>query len=291
MDPRDPERGYDWYVQTLTIAHEADPQTRLILLDFNNEILCPKSDTMFALAKTLLAKKLPLHGIGFQMHINTDCKRTMWKKQTLEPGGHSLSDDAYFDSLRKNIRRFTDLGLEVWITEMSVDVNPDKPLEAELKRQAEVYGRVFEVCLENRGMKGIKLWGVMDDTDWSTKKNIIRICSTRRAEPNRRSSRSEKRWPTPGMRTEDEPRERPVKTNIPIPVLSVRSKARRLMKHLLAFLAICLSAPASIAALRPSKRADPRESTNLADKPKHAATLVKMKKLAAAHGETFWRAP
>lgn len=169
MDPRDPERGYDWYVRTLTIAHDADPHARLILLDFNNEIICPKSDTMLALAKTLLAKKLPLHGIGFQMHINTDCKRTMWKKQTLEPGGHSLADDAYFDSLRKNIRRFTDLGLEVWITEMSVDVNPAKPLAAELKRQAEVYGRVFEVCLENRGMKGIKLWGVVDDTDWRTK--------------------------------------------------------------------------------------------------------------------------
>ena len=129
MDPRDPVRGYDWYVQTLTIAHEADPQRKLILLDFNNEILCPKSDTMLALAKTLLAKKLPLHGIGFQMHINTECKRVMWKKQTLEPGGHDLSDDAYFDSMRKNIRRFTDLGLEVWITEMSVDVDPDKPLE------------------------------------------------------------------------------------------------------------------------------------------------------------------
>jgi endo-1,4-beta-xylanase len=93
----------------------------------------------------------------------------MWKKQILEPGGHSLSDDAYFDSLRKNIRRFTDLGLEVWITEMSVDVNPAKPLEAELKWQAEVYGRAFEVCLENRGMKGIKLWGVVDDVDWTTK--------------------------------------------------------------------------------------------------------------------------
>ncbi len=170
MNPRDPERGYDWYVKTLAIAHEADPQARLVLLDFNNEIICPKSDTMLALAKTLLAKKLPLHGVGFQMHINTECKRVMWKKDTLEPGGHDLSDDAYFDSLRKNIKRFTDLGLEVWITEMSVDVDPTKPLEAQLKRQAEIYRRVFEVCLENPGMKGIKLWGVVDDTDWKAKK-------------------------------------------------------------------------------------------------------------------------
>jgi hypothetical protein len=29
---------------------------------------------------------------------------------------------------------------------------------------------VFEVCLENPGMEGIKLWGVMHDTDWKEKK-------------------------------------------------------------------------------------------------------------------------
>ena len=93
MDPRDTEHGYDWYVTTLTIAHAADPAAKLVLLDFNNEIICPKSDTMLALVKTLLAKKLPLHGVGFQMHINTECKRIQWKKQTLEPGGHKLSND------------------------------------------------------------------------------------------------------------------------------------------------------------------------------------------------------
>jgi endo-1,4-beta-xylanase len=120
---------------------------------------------MYELAKTLLAKQVPLHGVGFQMHINTQCKRVMWKKQTREPGGHDLSDDQYFASMRENIRRFTDLGLEVWITEMSVDVDPTKPLDEQLERQAEIYGRVFDVCLENPEMKGIKLWGILDNVD------------------------------------------------------------------------------------------------------------------------------
>ncbi len=170
MDPRDEENGYDWYAKTFTIAHEADPKARLVLLDFNNEILCPKSDTMYALAKTLLGKGLPLHGVGFQMHINTEYKRRMWKKDILGPGEHDLADGAYLDSMRGNIRRFTDLGLEVWITEMSVDVDPSKELGEQLRRQAEVYRRVFEVCLENPGMKGIKLWGIMDEVDRKTKK-------------------------------------------------------------------------------------------------------------------------
>ncbi len=99
------------------------------------------------------------------MHINTECKRVMWKKRTREPGGHDPPDDRYFASIRDNIRRFTDLGLEVWITEMSVDVDPAKPLEQQLDRQAEIYRRLFEVCLDNPGMKGIKLWGIMDDVD------------------------------------------------------------------------------------------------------------------------------
>jgi GH35 family endo-1,4-beta-xylanase len=48
----------------------------------------------------------------------------MWKKRTREPGGHDLPDKEYYDSMRDNIRRFTELGLEVLITEMSVDVEP-----------------------------------------------------------------------------------------------------------------------------------------------------------------------
>lgn len=170
MNPRDRVNGYDFYVKSFQIAHKADPQAKLILLDFNNEIVCPKSDNMLELVQTLKALKLPIHGVGFQLHINTQCKRVQYKKQTLEPGGHDLADDAYFDSMRKNIQRFTDLGMEVWITEMSVDVDPAKDLQEELKRQAEIYRWVFEVCLENPGMKGIKLWGVCDDKDWKAGK-------------------------------------------------------------------------------------------------------------------------
>ena len=170
MDPRDAAGGYDWYAKTLTIAHEVDPDAKLVLLDFNNEIVCPKSDTMYALAKTLLAKGLPLHGIGFQMHINTQCNREKWKNGPERRKQHDLSDDEYFDSMRKNIKRFTDLGLDVWITELSVDLDPDKPHDEELKRQAEVYRRVLEVGLENPGFKGIKLWGVVDDMDWQADK-------------------------------------------------------------------------------------------------------------------------
>ena len=36
-------------------------------------------------------------------------------------------------------------------------------------------------------------------------------------------------------------------------------------------------------------QADPREWTNLAAKPEHAETLVKMKKLAEAHRQKFWK--
>jgi hypothetical protein len=85
------------------------------------------------------------------MQINTECKRVMWKKQTREPGGHDLPDATYFASMRDNIRRFTDLGLEVWITEMSVDVDPTKPLEEQFDRQAEIYGRVFQSAWRTPG--------------------------------------------------------------------------------------------------------------------------------------------
>jgi GH35 family endo-1,4-beta-xylanase len=48
---------------------------------------------------------------------------------------------------------------------MSVDVDPTKSLDQRFQRQAEIDGCVFEICLENPGMKGTKLWGIMDNLD------------------------------------------------------------------------------------------------------------------------------
>jgi endo-1,4-beta-xylanase len=157
-DASDPKSGVEWYRRSFRLAHEADPQARLILLEFNNEIVCPKSDFLYELAKALQAEGVPIHGVGFQMHLDTELRRGK--------GTGMATDEEYFDSMADNFRRFSQLGLELWITEMDVAIDPQKDIDAELERQAMIFGRVAEIALGTANFRGLKYWGIMDKNTW-----------------------------------------------------------------------------------------------------------------------------
>jgi endo-1,4-beta-xylanase len=155
---QDWESGIEWYRRTFHLAHAADPDARLVLLDFNNEIVCPKSDRMFKLVTQLRQEAVPVHGVGFQMHLGTDLNRSK---------NHGLkTDEDYYRSLATNLRRFGELGLDLWITEFDVRIAKEKPLAEELARQAEIYGRVLEMALKEPRFRGIKYWGILDRDTW-----------------------------------------------------------------------------------------------------------------------------
>ncbi|MCC2313655.1 endo-1,4-beta-xylanase [Cellulomonas xiejunii] len=130
-------------------AHEADPDAVLYLNDFNVESVGPKSDAYLALATELLAAGAPLHGFGVQGHLST---------QYPFPG-----------DLETNLRRFTDLGLEVAITELDVRVPVDGAGRAEpddVEKQVEYYGRAVDACVAVERCTSLTLWGVTDRYSW-----------------------------------------------------------------------------------------------------------------------------
>lgn len=157
-DPADPKSGAAWYRRSFQLAHEVDPKAKLILLDFNNEIVCPKSDFMLAFVKQLQAEGVPIHGVGFQMHLDTDLRRGN--------GSPLRTDEEYFQSVAENFRRFGQLGLELWITEMDVKIDPKKQRKAELERQAMIFGRVTAIALSTPNFRGLKYWGILDRKAW-----------------------------------------------------------------------------------------------------------------------------
>lgn len=157
-DPADPATETAYFIESFKIVHAADPDAKLILLDFNNEIVCPKSDFMAQVVKDMLAAEAPIDGVGFQMHLSTDLRRTK--------GQPIADDDEYFESISRNFARFAELGMDLWITELEVQIDPEKDREAELLRQAEVYRRVCATALACPRMRGIKMWGVLDRRVW-----------------------------------------------------------------------------------------------------------------------------
>ncbi|MEV2276946.1 endo-1,4-beta-xylanase [Nocardiopsis sp. NPDC049922] len=136
--------GPDYVAEALWAAHEADPGARLYVNEFGIEGGGPKADALYALAEDLVERGVPLHGIGFQ--------------------GHFVHGQVP-ENLAETMRRFTDLGLEVAVTELDVRV-PEPATDAQLADQAAEYRRVVEACLDVAGCVGVTVWGVTDAHSW-----------------------------------------------------------------------------------------------------------------------------
>ncbi|BAC69807.1 1,4-beta-xylanase [Streptomyces avermitilis] len=136
--------GTGYIANALRWAHAADPAAKLYINDYNIEADNAKSDALYALAKQLLADGVPLHGIGFQSHFVV---------------GQVPS------TMKANLKRFSDLGLEVSVTELDIRI----PLPAssdELAQQSADYKTASENCLGVARCAGITVWGVSDKYSW-----------------------------------------------------------------------------------------------------------------------------
>jgi endo-1,4-beta-xylanase len=138
--------GPDYIEQVYRMAHEADPDAKLFYNDYNMDGMCEKSDRCYQLIKELLAREVPLHGIGLQYHVNT----------RLHPTPAQAT---------QNIRRFNDLGLCVHITELDVWV-PKDHTEEDFQRQADIYRGVIETARAAPNCPAIVLWGFTDRYSW-----------------------------------------------------------------------------------------------------------------------------
>jgi endo-1,4-beta-xylanase len=136
-------------------AHEADPNAKLFINDFNVEAAGAKQDGYYKLIQDLLAEGVPIHGVGLQCHISVS-----WP---------TVAD------LRNAIRRFAALGLEVQITELDMSIYANSG-EAKKRADREVllaqafkYRALFDMFREEAragNLAMVVLWGIADDDTW-----------------------------------------------------------------------------------------------------------------------------
>ncbi|MFV2197985.1 endo-1,4-beta-xylanase [Nocardiopsis sp. LOL_012] len=136
--------GEDYIAEAFRMADRADPDARLFINDYNIDGINAKSDAYYALVQDLLARGVPIDGIGFQ--------------------GHLISGQVPSD-IQQNIQRFVDLGLEVMITELDIRVQLPAT-QQKLEQQADDYTRVAEACYAVEGCSGVTVWGVTDAHSW-----------------------------------------------------------------------------------------------------------------------------
>jgi len=131
------EKAFRW-------AHAADPKALLFYNDYSAETINKKSDAIYAMVKDFKARGVPIDGVGLQMHIGL---------KHPEMAG-----------MQANLKRLTDLGLQVQITELDVKL-ADNSAES-LAAQAKVYGDIVGMCLANARCTAIQIWGFTDRYSW-----------------------------------------------------------------------------------------------------------------------------
>lgn len=137
--------GEDYIAFALREAHRADPAARLYINEFACEERNAKSDGLYRLARRLLERGVPLHGIGFQMHEDMT--------EEYQP----VNAEAF----RDNVQRFIDLGLEVRISEMDVNLHEEDSPERQVA-QAEYYRSLLELAVDQPAFSAFSTWGFTD---------------------------------------------------------------------------------------------------------------------------------
>lgn len=147
--------GEQYVADVFRWAHEADPNALLFYNDYNLEFTGPKSNAAYAFVQELLADGVPIHGVGFQGHLDTQYG---------------------YPDLRNNLQRFADLGLEVALTEVDIRTyvaqksngtytnTPVDPAEAD--QQVDWWAQTLEDCLAVEACNSYTVWGVSDANSW-----------------------------------------------------------------------------------------------------------------------------
>ena len=143
------EQGTAYIEQAFHWAHKADPEALLFYNEAEGEGMNQKSDVIYAMVKDFKHRKVPIDGVGLQMHVP------------------ALDVDIL--AVAANIARLTALGVQVHITELDVSVPLNSNGQADdkdLTGQSDVYRGVLRACLNSTGCTAIQTWGFTDKYSW-----------------------------------------------------------------------------------------------------------------------------
>jgi endo-1,4-beta-xylanase len=127
-------------------AHEADPAAKLYYNDFDLEVPGKKAQAVDKLVRGLVARGVPIDGVGIQGHQVTTRPRPRRGIETA-------------------LRRYARMGLDVAITEFDVGIN--LPTDAaKLTQQAHAYRDALAACLAVDRCRTFVTWGFTDKHSW-----------------------------------------------------------------------------------------------------------------------------
>ncbi|PVF96555.1 glycoside hydrolase [Serendipita vermifera] len=136
--------GVDALPKALRYARAADPAAKLYINEYAIEGINTKSDTLYRIVKEFIRDGVPIDGVGFQAY-------------------HYLG--AVPTTLQENLQRFADLGLDVAITEVDINLRGPGNTTA-FEQQARDYHSIVAACVAVQRCVSVTAWGIMDNHSW-----------------------------------------------------------------------------------------------------------------------------
>jgi endo-1,4-beta-xylanase len=152
--------GEDYIASAFEYAHHADPAAILFYNDYN-EIDAIKREKIYKLLKGLKDAGVPVHGVGLQAH---------WAIN--EPSEQQLDS---------TIKRFTDLDLQIQITELDISVYPkehdarkrlpqDALTDFSTQKENSQVAR-YDICFKmfrkyRKNISEVTFWNISDRRSW-----------------------------------------------------------------------------------------------------------------------------
>jgi endo-1,4-beta-xylanase len=146
--------GTNYIDQAFKATAAADPKALLVwnetYLEVSNGFGRAKRTAMLALLDGMLARGVPIQGIGLEAHLRGDQAAV-------------LGDGSYEDFLGELARR----GMKIFITELDVqDVMLPADVAARDRAVADIYSRFLSATLRQPAVRGIVTWGLADCFTW-----------------------------------------------------------------------------------------------------------------------------
>lgn len=136
--------GPDYIAEAFRRADRIAPDVELFLNENLVEYNPAKADAYLALIEGLVDRGVPIDGVGLQTHL--------------------FLGEPDWQLMARVMRRISDLGLAVSITELDAPTEPDLPDRDRV--QAERMAHVVRLCIETPRCDTVIIWGVHDGATW-----------------------------------------------------------------------------------------------------------------------------
>lgn len=136
--------GDEYIDMAFKMAREQDPNVKLYYNDYSIDADNDKADYLYEMLKGMVQRGVPIDGVGFQMHIGTP---------------NNIATGA---EVAKNMQRIADLGLEIIISEMDINLCGGR----NATWQQALYHDIVSACVEQPACSAITFWGLNDNASW-----------------------------------------------------------------------------------------------------------------------------